>query len=1107
MNFRKSECVQISSRRKIRICRFVVVAVFLSSCGVAETTTNRDRNVGGDNPIYESPYDNYSVEAYQRAVSRPLDRGYETPITSGSWDPRHYDTGGTAARAQLASPRVDQLSPPPIPDRPSLRTGGGATASPSKTLKTPSGSTYKTGAIAKSLGGLGNAGAMVGASLASAGIGMALDALGAPPFLTSLFGGGGDAATAAALVQIQKTLEEINQKLDAALEKIDSLQQSVNELTAAVQNLAQNTCRDSATATWNSMRSKATAVEETWRNIFIDNPLIDSSTSVAALTATQRSDLARLAAKTLTLSPLQLITTLTEDFVGNASFDQTTSSTSGLLFQVQKCTLISKRFLTNKDTSDWQRLGVLVMTMMSHAAQIAIFDEFYKSVVTPDRLPDLRQINMINAVLRQATAIIGFHTSMQIPEGQVLDTVTNKMWRLAPTASGSPESVSLIDALKSCLPDEDLLTNYAPLASWSGFETHNLSKCVATAEEARNLTGKPLDMSPYSKAESRRITDASAWRIPIGAEFTRAEANFGSVAKDATPGLLDGGVNNAGGTFAEWSTATCGSGNAKCPTPGDYLTRFGSANVFDGLGIVWTNTSMAVVGSAGSLTTDGRRNWTTEGTFHNGAYGAFNQGSVRFDNDQIYGWSEDGEPQYFGYSGALRRYTIFRGNIYQNNGMVPNLKSLLRISNERRVRDFPAMFNDAWWTDVQRDNFCFRVTNNITKGAPRNDWYTPYFAEVAVLNFGPSTSAPRALITVNGSKVDASQPDNYLPTAPGKVAAYYANRFGASSALIGCAHDWYATTVVDLPETAQSVWVRDLAPREIYYSVGGTTGPTPIGDMRLLQRELEPPMVSILTMGGRASIVTLQARSVSDRGAIVKCLVDDPVEPVRPDEVLARGMDCPAYEFDLPNGLHDVWAVASRQRSIPATKQVVAVTSPIERANALIYGTALPELIPEAPTSPSLPTTTTQPTNLELTVAQQTPATTTTQPTNLELTVAKQTPATTTPPSPTAPNSIEPADSPVAPDVAQEPTIAQVAQAMTARDAGGIDTGSLLRKLNVTSRPGDRVEVTVTPQSRSICRYVVPHVVPLKRGRCRVSVKITTRRGSRDQKTITLNVG
>jgi hypothetical protein len=335
------------------------------------------------------------------------------------------------------------------------------------------------------------------------------------------------------------------------------------------------------------------------------------------------------------------------------------------------------------------------------------------------------------------------------------------------------------------------------------------------------------------------------------------------------------------------------------------------------------------------------------------------------------------------------------------------------------------------------------------------------------------------MVKVGTKMVDMSTPKNYLPIAPGKTAGYFANRNGASEAVVACAHDWYSLTVAKIPQKAQAIWVRDLGPNEIYYSLPSDIGPTSRGDMRDVQPQVEPPMVSVITLGGKASIVTRQAGSANDPKIVVKCLIDSATEPETPEDVLNAGADCPLYNFDLPAGGHEIRAVAARTVTTRDAKGVVTtrtLTSPIETASAIIFDLSKPGQIVTAPSAAA---------QTASTIAVDSSQASTIAPEIVLDSARAATVFDTKTPSPVGAAQVAPIQ-------------------VNNTTSGSVDVATLLRKAKIIPRVGDRVTVTVAKTSRKTCRFEKPSLYSLKPGKCSVNIKVTSRRGSSVTKKLTL---
>lgn len=1073
------------TRRLLKIGALVAAsALLISACGGTQES-NRTRNVArGDG--YEVPrvllYEYEDV--LDRSVSREWGAGYTT-AGPAAWDPKTYDIG--QGRARVGGPIYEEIGPrvpprtnrpgavaPPIYERPVPRSG--AAAAPSRigttTPKVSTGASMKTGNLGKLVGGLGNIGATMAGSLAMAGIGMALGALGAPPFLMSLFGGP-DAATMAMLEAIMDMLKEMDKKLDTIIEKLDAVQVSVNDIGSSIQLLAGNVCAASVTSTATKISDELIdPIDASWMDLFVNNTIEVGDNSDNAFTKDQLDYLDTIRGRVGKIDAVAAIERLETMFLGNNDLAQRTDSQSGLLSQVQACTLAKKRYLTNEDTARWQSLALLVMLAQGRAAQLATWNEIYTAMLEK-RSPNLTTINLINLTLRHSMSNIGFHVSMQIPEGQMLDTVTNKMWRLAPSGTNK---VGLQDALTACLPDEDRFLNYAPVPSWNGTATRDLNMCVGTKAEAEKTVdgkpvGSPLDRGVGIEDPRGNLLKEGDWRIPTAGEITVSGPNFNSTVKPGTAGLIDAGANKAGGSFLEWKSAKCGPArNVVCSTPAEYLATYGYATVPADLGIVWSNTTYTRVGEGGK---NGSTAWTLQNTWdsYNRIWNPSGSG--------LYGFCEDDVEMGGGKSviACPDPDGFFAWVAARQVGVVPRIPGPIGSSA----------------TPAQRDNFCFRVTSDKTpNGRSKNGWYNPFTPEVAVVNLGRTgTNSGPVSIPVNGnplSKVDITAPKNYRETKPGEQTAYFASR-QVTGASIACRHDWYTSTTTKLPQTAQALWVRNLAPDEAYYSVTGELGPQGVPELRSFQRALQPVSVSILSMNGQAVIHSRMPRNASENSYFVKCLVNPETDPLTPDDVLAAGTDCPRITFNFDDGPYRVYAVTVRRHSgntVTSNLEIadIALSSKFALTPGVTPSTAAPETTINAPVQIGVTGSST--------VASPPASGGPTETTNASTTVVGSTPPLLAPTDTTIalPKGFE--------DAASTPA--------TARSTQSIDVGTLVARAKFKPKSGDKVTVTVAKSSRKFCRYDKPTVVGLAAGRCKLTLTLTSKSGKK-VKTFNFAVG
>jgi hypothetical protein len=904
----------------------------------------------------------------------------------------------------------------------------------------------KTGKLGSLIGGLGNLGGAMAGMIAVAGIGMALNALGAPPFLTSLLGGGGDSNSAAileALGQITAMLQEVNQKLDKIDNKLEAMQVSITDLNSSIQLLAASTCDESVTQTTRDVADITDPIEAAWSAVFRDNQLRAGDMSTNTYSRTQLEYMDANQSEINRLNPITLIPRIETLVLGGNGIASSTSTQAGLLSQVQKCTLARKRFLTNDDTANWQAMVVLMMSSQARAAELATWNEMY-TAMKAKRSPNLTTLNLINLSLRHSMSNMGFHVSMQIPDGQFLDTVTNKMWRMAPTGT---RNVGLQQALTECLPDEDAYINYAPVPSWNGTNTVNLDLCPVSRGQALQTdssgkpNGFPLDLAGGDNG-TRGSNSAQQWRIPtIGEMQSTGNSRFAATTNDNTPGLLDAGTNKSGNTFTAWSASNCGlQRNQRCGTPADYLRTYGYSQATSDLGIVWTNSTAAAVGLAGTNKNALQDSWNIYNTnwkpAGDGTYGFCN-------NDHpMGGWNGKVLCQ----DGDLLEYCprIFQLLVM---GCVP------AATDNHVIQPIPSPtgVNGTYQT---RFNFCGRMINS------GEAYFNPYVAEVMVMNFGQrGTTASSTKAPVGGAdnhqNVEIMEPSDYRAIDPGAYTSYFASR-ELTDAGIACRRGSYGKAVAQLPQTAQAMWVRNLQPNEAYYSITGTNGPTGIPELRSLQQSLQPASVSILSMNGQAVI-----HSRAPQGFVgqytVKCIINPKNDPIDAQEVITWGSDCPLLSFEsFADGPYRIYAATALRRN------GIDIISNLEIADIAI-SSLFARSLNNLPSSSTSTSTSLAPAVTELTLR-----------------------ASST-------------DSKVAgTDLYNIP--------VTSASSGTIDIAALVKRTKLKAARNSRIRVSVAKASKSICRFETPQLIGLRTGTCKVTITITPKKGKKKSRLLAVPV-
>lgn len=1041
----------------MRVKQFLVltiaISVLSSSCGSnadSRLTRNATAGDGYEIPrVHEYEYDSPTL----RAASREWAAGYQTPGNSRLSPAENLSVGRARAAniyeeiGPLAEPRRGRSvsSPPPVYERPrpgstpSARTG-------TRVPQTRAGASMKTGNLGSLIGGLGNLGGAMAGMIAVAGIGMALSALGAPPFLTSLFGGGGDSNSAAileALGQITAMLQEVNQKLDKIDNKLEAMQVSITDLNSSIQLLAASTCDESVTQTTRDVADITDPIEAAWSAVFRDNQLRAGDMSTNTYSRTQLEYMDANQSEINRLNPITLIPRIETLVLGGNAIASSTGTQAGLLSQVQKCTLARKRFLTNDDTANWQAMVVLMMSSQARAAELATWNEMY-TAMKAKRSPNLTTLNLINLSLRHSMSNMGFHVSMQIPDGQFLDTVTNKMWRMAPSGA---RNVGLQQALTECLPDEDAYINYAPVPSWNGTNTVNLDLCPVSRGQALQTdssgkpNGFPLDLAGGDNG-TRGSNSPQQWRIPtIGEMQSTGNSRFAATTNDNTPGLLDAGTNKSGNTFTAWSASNCGLQRIqRCGTPADYLRTYGYSQATSDLGIVWTNSTAAAVGLAGTNSNALQDSWNIYNTewkpVGDGTYGFCN-------NDQpMGGWNgkvlcRDGDAWLF----CPRLFEGWGGRCVPaatDNHVIQPIPS-------------PTGVNGTYQT---RYNFCGRMINS------GEAYFNPYVAEVMVMNFGQrGTTASSTKAPVGGAdnhqNVEIMEPSDYRAINPGAHTSYFASR-ELTDAGIACRWGTYGKAVAQLPQTAQAMWVRNLQPNEAYYSITGTNGPTGIPELRSLQQSLQPASVSILSMNGQAVI-----HSRAPQGFVgqytVKCIINPKNDPIDAQEVITWGSDCPVLSFEsFADGPYRIYAATALRRN------GIDIISNLEIADIAI-SSLFARSLNNLPSSSTSPSTSLAPAATELTLRASS------------------------------------VDSKVAgTDLYSIP--------VTSASSGTIDIAALVKRTKLKAARNSRISVSVAKASRFICRFESPQLIGLRTGTCKVTITITPKKGKKKSRLLAVPV-
>ena len=897
----------------------VLTALVVSSCGTQEDS--RTRNLL-DSQGYEVP----SAHAYESIYSNPSGSNYRM---AGAQQSAYATLGPHATYGKAGASAASR--PSPIYEYEVPTKGGGT----KKVAGKPTGAMKASFTSMFSLGSMGGAFA---ASLAISGIGMGLAALGAPSWLTALFGMGGNEEVMAALRAIQETLKQMNEKLDYIMKSVDAINANVSDLQGAISALSASVCKSELAAQETSFNQTIDIVQSNWNSLFVGNKYKNQQTS--QFTSEQRAFYESIH-KALAGEQMQNSLAIIEGTLMGRM------GKPGLISQIQKCTLTENRFLTTRHTNQWNALVSSYILLQAQAMQLLTWDEMYtSSIATPVKEPSATVINNLNAQFQAAAQREGFLVSMQIPEGQMLDTVTNKMWKMGPDGS---KNVALIDALKGCIAETDA-NNYAPLVSWEGTRTVELNKCVASKTEADKPTGDPLDLDPSSRLDNRKV-DAFDWRIPSAYELVnpvdiRKDPIYKAGGQPGTIGILDGGNNVTNTPFGDWTAKICGPNrNINCPTPSDYIVALGGAQwlsqndreTIAPIGIVWTNSTFGETGE------------TNTRIGYDNAHAQFNNNTLP-NSDLAKGWHGFSTDQMIYVNPAGPTATTPLCGVLQPFTYCKNHTPLAPISSDQ----------------AQNKRFCSRITTKILRGDGKETFTMPFFSEVNVVNFGaPATTSGVAKFRI-GFSSSFPLPANYRLSQPGEVAQYFANRRGVNNTSFACATELFSRKYIEpvftrLPQTASALWVRNLLNDEVYYSITSESAGTK--NISSFLPAVEPPTVTLMAQNGRVNVSSRSPSASYD----LMCLVDPTTPPLTPADIVVNGTPCPSTDLVLGVGAHQVFAVASRNISVNQQAQTLF-------SSMKVIDFVVPEKVSAAPAQNGSSTSTEVVRDLSLPAANEAPA-------------------------------------------------------------------------------------------------------------------------------------
>ena len=730
-------------------------------------------------------------------------------------------------------------------------------------------------------GVMGDIGVGMVSSLAMNAIGMGLAAIpGMPKEISALFGGGGDNSEAilAAIDKLSKQIEALDQKVEEVKVIVQGIDSKVQDIAGAVQSLAESDCDGQKFQRQSELSPLVDVVNKSSNDLFgqfgiargiltnLDKPGTQFDT--VSLDSSVQS---ALQTSYTALTNSQIFYTAFETMSRTLLGDPT--SGPGLLSHMMRCSALRKRFLTTNDTAVWKAYADSMVILGVKVLQLKAFVEAF-GAYRDKRSVTLLDLNRESLRFEQLARGILFMVQNQIPAGQVLDTKSNKMWTIGTSATMA------VNALNFCLSRYSGLNNVAPTpgASLNPTASTSLKYCV---------TNQKLDNDG----------EQGQWRIPQVYELARPTGQNGLSLASWMPANLVGLIDGWSGTFCKSTT----SAKIQCSTPAQYLASSGAESlasiVNDGLGYVWTNTSLAAA-----------------------------RGPRDRDNNPIMREND----------AALTNPSGFKNlTSYHYNGGWINGSAFMRAFSRACEEEFNTDPKNS-----QRYNECQSNFNNdemgprcraIMKGDPM-----PFsMASIEVVNLGGQVTP----MPSNKSAVNS----NYMTLVPGGIG----NFFGASSYFYqyfacGTYHrdcGWFSCDKWEtkdfeslIPQVADLLLVRDLMPGENYVFEDLPTSPIKSWTLR---RQFEAPLIHVgslssgnvqITIGGSTVGGSLDARCAIDPATVPKKFEEFPASP---------NGDCNfSLPFRLKPGPHVVYAMAKDLGS--------SVTSELTKTELVVGGNPPP---------------------------------------------------------------------------------------------------------------------------------------------------------------------
>ncbi len=409
---------------------------------------------------------------------------------------------------------------------------------------------------------------------------------GIPPQIADLLGlqGGEDknAAVLAAIAAIEAHLVQIDIKLVQISQQIETVQGGINDLIGLVNFVIKQQKCQAADAKYAQLLPLTIVIEETWERLYgtstnpglikaiMDQMKTDVNNNVNnpefTFTAAQMNGLDE--EKDLIRDQIKFaVQTLGAVLLSSPN-------SPGLIVWAQDCA--KNRFMSSYDSSLNSAIVQGFQILLEKAATLQVWAKAYNN-----QYLSAKDLNFIVSKYDTIYRKLDMMDAMQIPRGQVLDTLTNKMW------TRGEDNIRLVQAMNGC-----------PHASVDNTRRTMSGLGIVVREPLSCYTSTAIDTP---------MTDRTQWRLPAIYELSQPDI---ASQKVLWKGL--GGFPSAGDAlFSSWNGKTCGStGLGECATPAAYLQANGAGQLLSSTtlnevratarqaarsanGLVWSSTSMA----------------------------------------------------------------------------------------------------------------------------------------------------------------------------------------------------------------------------------------------------------------------------------------------------------------------------------------------------------------------------------------------------------------------------------------------------------------------------------------------------------------------------------